>query len=145
MTEESTRKLEGTLSRVGKDVDARSFADEHESKYKFFYEYLRDYIAENKLDATEVVTKSRISKNYVYHIINGVKKNPGRDKVIALCIAAGMDVENVNRALRVGGYNALYPKNKRDVFIAECVNLGKTDITEVNLFLDEKDVALIDI
>ena len=68
MSEESTRNLEGTLASVGKGVDAERFVNEHESKYRFFYEYLRDYIAENGLDATDVITKSRISKNYVYQI-----------------------------------------------------------------------------
>ena len=145
MSEESTRNLEGTLASVGKGVDAERFVNEHESKYRFFYEYLRDYIAENGLDATDVITKSRISKNYVYQITNGVKKRPTRDKVIALCVAAGMDVAHVNRALRIGGCNALYPKNKRDIYIAECINLGKTDITEVNIILDAKGVELLDI
>ena len=145
MSEESTRNLEGTLASVGRGVDSEEFVNEHESKYRFFYEYLRDYVVENGLDVTDVITKSRISKNYVYQITNGVKKKPTRDKVIALSIAAGMDVVHVNRALRIGGCNALYPKNKRDIYIAECINLGKTDITDVNIILHTKGVEILDV
>jgi len=145
MSEESTRNLEGTLASVGKSVDSEIFVSEHESKYRFFYEFLNDYIAENGLDITDIITRSRISKNYVYQITNGVKKRPTRDKIIALSIAAGMDVAHVNRSLRIGGCNALYPKNKRDIYIAECINLGKTDITDVNIILDEKGVELLDV
>lgn len=138
MTEESTGKLEEILKSVGKDVDAEKFAGKHEGKYKSFREFFDAYIAEHGLDSTEVINKSRISKNYVYNITNGVTKKPGRDKLIALCVAAGMDLGMLNRGLRIAGYNPLYPKNKRDVFIAECVNRGVTDITELNIMLDEK-------
>ena len=145
MSEDNTRKLEEVLGSVGKEIDAEEFADSHESRFKYFYEFFNNYIAENGLSITEIITRSRISKNYVYNITNGNKKNPGRDKVIALSAAAGMSVELVNRALRISGLNALYPKNKRDVFIAECINRDIRDIIDLNLALDKKGESPLDV
>ena len=145
MTEESTGKLEAILKSVGKGVDAEKFAEEHESQYKSFREFFDAYIAEQGLDITAVISRSRISKNYVYDITNGVTKKPGRDKLIALCVAAGMDVDMVNRGLRIAGYNPLYPKKKRDVFIAECINRGATDITALNIMLNDRGEDPLDV
>lgn len=145
MSEESTRKLEGVLKSVGNGVNADEFAEKNQSEYDFFYEFFNDYIAEHGLNITEIINRSRVSKNYVYNIVNGIKKNPGRDKIIALSIAAAMNVEMTNRALRISGARALYPKNKRDVYIAECINRGKTDIIDVNMVLSEKGEKILDI
>lgn len=145
MSEDSTRKLEEILGSVGKQVNAEEFADKHESRYKFFNEFFNEYIAERGLNITDIINRSRISKNYVYNITNGNKKHPGRDKIIALAVAAEMDIDLLNRALRISGVNALYPKNRRDVFIAECINRGITDVTELNIALHEKGEAPLDV
>ncbi len=63
---------------------------------------------------SQVVARSKVNRNYVYNITGGVKRNPGRDKIIALCIGACMNYEETNKALEIGGYCRLNPKDERD-------------------------------
>lgn len=145
MKEETTGRLESLLKEVDSLEKAKDFAEKHGKEPQFFYGYINEYIGQHKLDLGEVISKSGISKNYIYNILNGKTKLPGRDKIIALCIAAGMTVEEVNRGLKIAGHNGLYPKNKRDILISALINQGMTDVTSINLKLEKEGEAIIEV
>ena len=89
MSEKTTRGLSKILEQVKDCSEADQFIDAYkEREFTYFYEYLNWMIGVKGLTTSEVVAASGISRNYVYNILNGDKKNPGRDKVIALCIGA---------------------------------------------------------
>ena len=145
MKEETTNRLDLLLKNISTREDAIEFAENHSAGMRFFYEYLNDYIALKGLVISQVIMDSGISRNYVYNILNGNKKNPGRDKVIALCIAAGMDLTEVNRGLKIAGHNSLYPKNPRDIQIASLINRGEKSVLKINLELHELGLTEIEI
>lgn len=140
MKEETTSRLDQILKSVDSHSDAKKFAEDHAVQPKFFYEYVNDYIAEHEIVVSEMVELSGISTNYIYGILNGRTKSPGRDKIIAICIAAGMTLDELNRGLEISGNNPLYPKNERDIHIAACVNKGERDVTRINIQLDEAGI-----
>ena len=41
----------------------------------------------------------------------GAKANPGRDKILCLCIAARMDINEIRRALEISNCAILYARN----------------------------------
>ena len=41
----------------------------------------------------------------------GTKANPGRDKILCLCIAARMDINEIRRALEISNCAILYARN----------------------------------
>lgn len=145
MKEETTGRLEDVLKNVSSRDEAEKFAESHGRDYGHFFEYLNDYIAETRGVVNDIVRRSGISRNYVYNILNGVTKNPGRDKIIAICIAAGMDLNHLNRGLKISGHNSLYPKNTRDIYIASCVNRGMNDVTKINLELEAQGQSILDV
>ena len=145
MSDETTSRLEQILKGVNSLDDAENFIKEHATHPRFFFEYLNGYIAKKKIVVSEMIERSGISRNYIYNIINGVTKQPGRDKIIAICIGAGMTVEELNRGLRIAGYNPLYPKNSRDIHIASCINRGIKDVTSINIDLEKVGVSIIDV
>lgn len=145
MKDETTTRLENILQSVDNLDDAETFAEEHGKHYGFFYEYLNEYIANHNVEIPQLIIKSGVSKNYIYNILNGDTKNPGRDKVIATCIGAGMNLTELNRALKIAGHNSLYPKNERDIFIAALVNQGIGDVTRVNIELHAKGIKILDV
>lgn len=91
----------------------------------------------------EVVRQSNISRNYVYNILNG-NRNPGRDKIIALCIGAGMNCGQINRALKIAKEGILYAKDERDARIMIAVNNGVKSVTELNLLLEGEGLPIIE-
>jgi len=101
-------------------------------------EYLNGYIGENGLVTADVIRKSLLSRDYAYSILNGNRPNPTRDRVIALCIAMHMKLDEVQRALELCNAGILYPKDARDMAIIICINTEVHDIADINDFLSEK-------
>ena len=48
-------------------------------------EYLEKLLAEKNLEKKEVVERSGLNREYAYHIFSGLKKNPSRPKILAIC------------------------------------------------------------
>ena len=135
--QESTTRLEKALQEVESIKEAGEFAAMHSVEGKRFYQLFNEYVAENDLDIVEIYELSGISRNYVYNITSGKTKRPGRDKLIALCVAGGMTAEELNRTLRTCGENALYPKSTRDIYISAYANNGTRSVIRLNTLLDE--------
>lgn len=126
----------------------RSAEDEEKyiKKYVYTYsretfaQYLQKYMYEKSITVTEVMKNSGINRNYGYNIINGARKNPGRDKVIALCLGAGMDIDDIQYSLAIAGLCILNPRDERDVRIAAAAMRGMKDITRLNIYLEEHGI-----
>ena len=145
MDEETTRKLEEQLKTISSERDAESFVEKHSgSGFASFYDYLNAFMEDKGIEIKDIAAGSNINPNYVYQLINGRKKNPGRDKVLAICIASGMDYRETNRALEVAGHRALYPKDERDAWIAISINNGERDVVKVNELLDSKGLKVME-
>ena len=77
---------------------------------------LKKYGRERK----EVIKKSKLDNIYAYQIFAG-KKNPKREKLIQLAFGFPLTVEDTNQLLEIGGYNALYIRDKRDAVCMYCL------------------------
>ena len=130
------------LKKLRTPGETEAFVDKYVIKGRTlaFHEYLRQYIADNALLVSDVMNKSCINKNYGYNIINGIRRRPGRDKVLALCIGAGMGFDDVQKALELAGQPVLNPRSERDVRIAVALNNGVNDVLKLNIQLEEKGV-----
>lgn len=134
----TTRSLSRILEDLTDTEKTEDFISSHaEKQCRYFYEYLNQLIADKNLVVTDVIAKSGISRNYVYNILNGHKKNPGRDKIIALCIGASMNYSQIQKALEIAETAPLYPRNPRNVRIAVAVNKGVKSVDKLNLILEE--------
>lgn len=146
MVKDTTRTLSKALEKIQKSEEADQFIEQHgRMDFVYFYEYLNWIIAQKNLTTAEVITRSGINKNYVYNILNGDKKKPGRDKILALCIGAQMSYSETQRGLEIGNVAPLYPKDERDVRIAVAINNGTGDVTKINLILDEYGLEPINV
>lgn len=142
----TTRSLSRVLENIRDSGEAEDFAAAYgKEQPQHFYQYLNEIIAEKNLKVSQVIAASGISKNYAYNILNGDKKNPGRDKVIALCIGTSMNYSQTQRALELAKVAPLYPKDVRDIRIAVAINTGVDSVTRLNLLLDEYGLAPLDV
>ena len=76
---------------------------------RLMWKYDKDYATVSRL--------AGLDRSYVGNIIRGRKNNPSRDALIAICLAAGTDVEEVQYLLKYAGHAPLYVRRKRDVII----------------------------
>lgn len=120
-----------TVSELHKYTSAAAKAG-----YKLtFHEYLSDILNSSSLSARELIHRSGIQRNYAYQILNGTKR-PGRNKVLSLCIAAGLTLDETQKALTIAGEAILYPKSKRDSILIFCIN-KKSSVQQTNELLYE--------
>ena len=87
-----------------------------ECGYSSLAEYILTYIRTHEIQESDLIRTSQIQRNYAYQILNGTK-NPGRDKVLAICLAAQMSFEDTQRALCLANLGKLYPRRTRDSVI----------------------------
>lgn len=106
-----------------------------------FTEYIELHRQAIGISVAQLIADAYIQRNYGYQILNGTKK-PGRNKVIALCLALKLSLEDTQRALTLAKEGILYPKNTRDSIIIFCIN-KKMSVLDTNALLDEKEQELL--
>lgn len=84
-------------------------------------------------ESSELIQKSGLERSYYYQVMKG-SRSPSRDKVLRLCIAAGLDLRETTRALELSGNATLYPKNRRDIILTVAINQSAS-VDDTNLLL----------
>ncbi len=137
---------ENTTERLDKILQNADTSDFNDYKTQQLSEdlptlanYLNDIIAKKGLIVADIIKNSNMSKDYAYAILNGNRKNPTKDRIIALCLAMHLNLTETQRALKICGI-VLYSKNKRDAGIIICINREIYDIMKVNEFLTDNDL-----
>lgn len=133
----TTRNLGDILSKIDNTSEMEKYFDNPKvtDSYDSFTDYLRSIIDTKGLTDSELITKSGIERSYYYQIMKG-SRSPGRDKVIRLCIAAGLTNRETTRTLELSGNAPLYPKNRRDIIINVGIN-QHASVDDINLLLDK--------
>lgn len=98
---------------------------------------LESIIDKKGLKKSLVIKKAEISEVYGYQIFSGVKK-PLRDKLLSICIAMELNLDETQEVLKYGSFALLYPKNKRDSIIIYGIN-NKLSVCEINNLLYDKN------
>lgn len=81
---------------------------------------LNRLIKEKGLKKMDIICQSGLERKYAYQIING-QKRPNRDRVLALCLAMRLSLEETQALLRQTGYSPLYARLKQDSVIIFCL------------------------
>lgn len=96
---------------------------------------LKQIIEEKKLKKADVIHKSGLNEIYAYQIFAG-KKEPSRDKVVALFFGMELNIDEIQTALKHANYSQLYVRDQRDSIILFCVEQKKS-VIECNNMLYE--------
>lgn len=99
MNKSTTKKLEEMLLNTDNEDSLNKYIEKitQEHPLDTFANYFQSFLDRNGKDRSEVCEDSGIERSYFYHILSGSKK-PGRDKILRMCIAAGMSVEETEHA-----------------------------------------------
>ena len=92
---------------------------------------LENYVLENQDEFMQVDIAEYLDRSYVYHILNGERKNPSRSKLLAICVAMKMDIKETQYFLRAAQVPVLYPRNQRDCIILYGLEQGAS-VMELN-------------
>ena len=116
MADKDTKQLEHELSEA--DSVEEFFAENGAHLRQLtLAEYLGQLLEEKGLTKAEVVRRSNLDQVYGYHIFSGYKKNPAKEKVLALALALGLSPEEAQRLLYYAGAKQLYVRDPWDSVI----------------------------
>ena len=137
MDESTTKQLESVLADIDSEKKMALFMQDPKvtDGFNTFPEYFESLEAVKAIGSVELIHRSSLERSYYYQIMKGTRK-PGRDKVIRLCLAAGLNLRETTRALELSGNATLYPKRRRDVILTVAIN-QKAGVINTNLLLDK--------
>ncbi len=139
MAENTTAKKKSTDELLAELRECEDFTRFYRENDPFFEPgdlsaELERLLTEKRLLKKDVIARSNLSEIYAYQIFGGQKKKPGREKVLCLAVAMGLNLEEVQRLLKVSGYAPLYAKSESDCVVIYGV-CRKMTVLEINELL----------
>ena len=137
MDKSTTGKLAEVLATIDNTQDMEKFMEQPKvtDSFKTFPEYYRSLSKVKETADSALIELSGIERSYYYQIMKG-KRHPSRDKILRLCIGAGLTLRETTRALELSENAPLYPKSRRDIIITVAINQSAT-VIDTNLLLFE--------
>lgn len=100
-------------------------------------EDLRRFLIKKSISKLDLARRAAMSEVYVRQIFSG-RRTPSQDRLLCLCIAMEISIEETQRTLKRASYAPLYPKVKRDAIIEHGIVHGMT-LDEINNKLYDED------
>lgn len=137
-TDDLMKKLSSTTSSEELDSYLEEIRDKYPSDLK---SYFKSILEEKGMTTADMQHKSGIDRTYIYQIMDG-RKNPGRDKIIAMSIACRLTLPECQRALEIAKEGILYSKSRRDSIIIYAI-LNNMNIMELNGLLEQYKLPVL--
>lgn len=137
MDQKTTGELMQVLNHLSDQSELTDYLNElGEPLADSFLSYYNAFPQVQSMSKTALLQKSGLNKTTFYHIMNG-NRQPGRDHILALCLAAGLTLPETQRALELTEHGILYSRNRRDAILIFCINRGIRSHMDVNELLDQ--------
>ena len=90
-----TKLLANTLKAAKNEHDLSRYLDDldQDESWIGFRDYFFSIPKVREQKVADIIVHSGLDRTYAYQILNGRRQNPGKDKIIRLCLAAGLDLE----------------------------------------------------
>jgi len=110
--------LEELITRIDSFEEfEKRYSDEFLAEDRRVGNYLEEIMWKYQKDYATTSRYAGLAPSYVGNIIRGIKNNPGRDALIAICLTVGTTAEEIQYLLKYAGHAPLYVRRKRDVII----------------------------
>lgn len=135
MRDSTTSDLARILSNIDSTKEMEQYMEipKVADGFRSFPEYFQSLDKVKEMDRGELIRNSGLERSNFYQVMKGTR-SPGRDKVLRLCLAAGLNLRQTTRALELSGNAALYARNRRDIILTVAVN-QMADVDDTNLLL----------
>lgn len=82
------------------------------------------------LSKAAIARRSGMSEVYLHQVFSG-RRNPSRDRLLALCIGMSASLEETQQVLKQAAYAQLYPRLRRDAIISHGL-IHHRQLSEIN-------------
>ena len=138
MARKSTDELNKILCKASVG-DIEAYLDQQAENLmtaaKPFSAYMHEMLRKYGKTQQEVFLQADFPERFGYKILSEEKHTKQRDYIIRLCYAAGMNLDETQRALTIYGMAPLYARIPRDAVLMIAFNQHKGTILDVNAML----------
>lgn len=141
MRKKSTDEL---LNLIAKEGNISKFLDENSSEFEntTLDQELSRLLCKSQKSKAEIIRLTNLDKTYVYQIFDGSKPRPSRNKLLAICLAMGVDLHETQLVLRLGHSEQLHPRSIRDSVIIYAIN-HRTSVLNLNQILYDMEHEIL--
>ena len=132
--------LTGTHSQ--KELDSYLETHTQPSAGMDFAGCFQHFLEIHELKKSDIIRAAQLDRTYGYQILSGARQ-PGRDKILALCIAAGLTLRETRRCLECAGEGILYARSSRDAVIIYGIE-HHMDVMKINELLLDKGERILE-
>ncbi|MBP1044903.1 helix-turn-helix transcriptional regulator [Enterococcus sp. BWM-S5] len=100
--------------------------------------YLNEWLLRKQLTKGKVLKRAEITETTGYQYFDG-KRNPPREKLIALAIGLELTLDEMNNLLKKSGVAQLYPKHQWDAVVIYGI-IQQLSIAEIDELLYEENL-----
>lgn len=119
-------------------IDSSSLASQKSLFVDYFYKIMR----EKDMTFKQLSVITNISLSHIYQLSSGLR-GAGRDNIILISIALGLDLEQTQTLLKLSHNGMLYPKVKRDAIIICCIECGMSVMETEEKLAEKSEKGLI--
>ncbi|MBQ4321273.1 MAG: hypothetical protein IJC35_03450 [Oscillospiraceae bacterium] len=138
MEKRSTSELENILGSTSPSGIGEYLKENAESMLtgdRPFCVYMHEMIRKYGKTQQEVFLQADLPERFGYKLLSEEKHTRQRDYILRICYAAGMELEETQKALKLYGMAPLYAKLPRDAVLMIAFNNRKGSVLEVNALL----------
>lgn len=118
------------------------FVEEHFDRGQpDFVSYMDGLLSRRHMKRQQVLLRANLPQKYGYKLLSGESHTTDRNKILRLCFAMELSLQETQRALKLYGMNELYPKNRRDVALIVALGRRQYDIDLVSEELAAQGLA----
>ena len=131
------------FTELKEDRDIEGYLNRNQDEFMVpLNEYLTNLLKEKNLLKKDVVRESGLNREYAYHLFAGTKDKPSRPKVLAIGVAMGLNLEEMQYLLKYAKLNILYPRNQWDSVIISAIE-QQLNVIETNDLLHQLGESLL--
>lgn len=127
------KRTDELLKIISQEKDLQKYLTDNAEEFEnaVLYLELDKLLQKYNRKKADIIRLSNLDKTYVYQIFDGTRQNPSRDKLLAICIACGADLPEIQRILCTGHCQQLYPRRVRDSIIIYGIT-HKHSVSQIN-------------
>ena len=137
-----TKSTDNILGEIKKANSIEEFWPSVDENYPAVDEYLKGLLEKYDVTVGNLVKRTNIDRVYAYQIIQGKKSHPSREKLLAISLGIGLNLDETQHLLRYARVAELYPKNPQDSIIIFAIE-HKLSFLDTNELLDSMYLAII--
>ena len=131
------QEYEKLLSLIDQNPEQlKEYKKSHEKdKHRDFVSFMDNYISSKGITRAHINRQANLTK-YGYRVLDGTKHTTNRDLIVRICIAMGMNLDDMQTALKLYNMRLLDDSVFRDQVIIAGIVTGKS-VIDIDILLSK--------